>query len=524
MRFGWAMCIFALIAVGCESTVLPTPTAGPSISPTSPAVATDATTPTAVAYPLPYPIPFPPPRGTVPPPPTWTPSATATPTSLPTTVPRVQSVLPERLPSLPRDLLFISHRQLLRWNKSNKHIEQLASAVKAFDASRDGARIALSLYSSVDEDTIAVLDSSSLRLTVLAKVAAINPRGFSQDPTLAISPDGQWVAYIRNEMLPQNDSNPAPTSAPLPSRSQRIEGDIWITHAQRPEQASRVGHCDSVEVYESNQSACFNIVWSSDSNVLAWADVRGLWVMQIGQVPQLIKSHVNAGKRFEFWHPRRLSQSNRYVLALIGEYEGGEWGIVDSRTGQSMVIPETMIYGAPYAFAAWLRDERVFVLSGVRMWEASPPTAYIWSIRNSSALTVSNQLIMRISANANQVALAPVQLESGQLVFGLSNDSHTDYLERGLYRLDEKARKAHKLTGMPPRPVSQYERDTDVFWSPDGKGAIVLNFSATPQVLDAQGGWRVFTYTVYAPTDGSALYDITHIVGDDACCFVWLNK
>src|SRR5439155_22388731 len=121
---------------------------GPTI--TGVALAKDTTMPTAVAYPLPSPAPYlpprdtayPPPYGTVPPPATYTPSATATPTSLPTTVPRVQSVLPDRLPSLPRDLLFISHRQLLRWNKSNKHIDQLASAVKAFDASRDGARIA----------------------------------------------------------------------------------------------------------------------------------------------------------------------------------------------------------------------------------------------------------------------------------------------------------------------------------------------------------------------------------------------
>jgi hypothetical protein len=64
-----------------------------------------------------------------------------------------------------------------------------------------------------------------------------------------------------------------------------------------------------------------------------------------------------------------------------------------------------------------------------------------------------------------------------------------------------------KVNGLPPVVRDYYS--VEVAWSPDGSGAVFKDGMA--QTL------------LYAPADGSALYDLRPIIGEVACCFTWVN-
>ncbi len=518
--------ILLMFISACESVPAPTTTALPP--PTIPAPTETyrpLPTPTGTATATPTRAPVPPAVTVVPPSPTPLPTLTSTPVA--TVVPPVRPAAIDHLPAITHDLLFIGAETLQRWDHVTNRIETLAVSVNSFSVDADGRRLELRRSLSEDEEEIAWLDLRTRQLTPLARVPSTQSESYYPAKLSAISPDGQWVAYLARGSRPSIDGTPLPTAVPIRMKrydSTAVNGMIYAVRLDSPEQRLEVG-------YAATERTLFEawgyggLLWSPDSRAVMWTDYRGVWLAEPGKTGRMVIPH-NTGLGFGFhvWHPLSWSPSGRYIDAVVGHYEGAQLGVLDTHTGSGVEVPDTHIYHS-FASASWLQDDRLFVVTDNQYHDPAtidPPTVDVWRMAATPHLTLTREIHFRVSQATENRTVAPAQLINGQLVFALSNESLTNYRERGLYSVNLKLRRARKFTGIPPPPLSQYHAPPQIFWSPDGAGAIILNLSATDRVLDANGSWRIFTHTLYAATDGSPLYDLEPVVGDDVCCFTWL--
>ena len=83
---------------------------------------------------------------------------------------------------------------LMRWNHRTGQLETLSSDVTCYWVSMDRRKVVLEIAKGGDIFEIAMLDLVSGRQTSLVETT-------SRVIDLAISPDGEWVAYIQSESL-----------------------------------------------------------------------------------------------------------------------------------------------------------------------------------------------------------------------------------------------------------------------------------------------------------------------------------
>jgi LysM domain len=466
------------------------------------------------------------------PPPTVTPRPTFTPTPLPTIIPPIQSVTADHLPQISHDLLFINNGRLTLWDHLTGRLEVLvgpetssvlspiqpvalmagpgapAGSVNGFSASNDGTKIALYRVITFTTYEIAFFDLGTRQLTPVYQ-------GGSQGSNLlgmSISPDGQWIAYIpQDSSSSQDHRKPRGLAAPAlyPSAGGGVRsGTVYAVRTDGSGKRLSVGVCGDPATQDYSRG-CAGLIWSPDSRSIAWGDGRGLWLAQLGQSAKQLTTNSlpmpnEIGKSINdllAW-----SSSGRYMLIAAASYGGSGIVVLDLETGNSTGLPNSEV--------SWISNDHLFVLRPGQLFGGDDPSAEIWHVDPiSSTLSVRDRSwIIRISPES--ILAAPTQLEDGQLAFAVLNASNNNYVDRGLYVANENDLVSHKINGLPPVKVldasggSPPYFDVNIFWSPDGTGALAYD--------------RLSGQLLYVPADGGDLYDLRSIM-NDACCFVWIK-
>jgi len=465
-------------------------------------------------------------------------------------------VTADHLPPLTRDLLFVDSSKLMRWNHATSQIEILVGpetfgnfqairniafasigpgpvlgSVLSFSVSEDGKKIAVVVADTApDKYDLMLFDLPTRHLAFVYQGAS---QGFGL-LDMVISPDGQWLAYIPQDVI--TTDTPVPTGTPHPMNlSQSLRpirepdqvgwvarplsgggprsGVIYAVRIDAPDERIEVGHCGEVRSleFEWGCGGRGRLLWSPDNHRLVWNDAHGIWSAELGQQPQLLVSNSsgrNGNRAFSAWS---VSPSGRYLLTWINYYEGGSQAIVDIQTRQVIDVPDTFEYPELVARVTWMRDERLFVIRRVTESGLDNYSLFgeVWhpDSANGGSLVRDETFPIPVSAGDFPFFTTPVQLDDGRLAFAVLNASNANYQTRGLYTFTPDDTMPHKANGLPP--VSDYYY-SDVFWSPDGSGAVVQG---------QQGG-----SLLYAPADGSALYDLRPVLGDNVCCFAWLKQ
>ncbi len=369
---------------------------------------------------------------------------------------------------------------LRRWNHVTRRIETLIAfdqlpAFAPLTVSDNGTELAL-----VNNGQIVVLDLGTLLKTNLNKAPSYLPQ-------VAISPDGESVAYIDPSIFRQSRSG-APVTA----------GEIYAIEVDAPAQRLDLGLCGEENGYPTTGD-CRGFLWSPDGRQLAWRDARGIWLADLKHpaTPKLFKLPDYTNYSVWAWSP-----SGRYLLLEQESQEGNFAAVLDTQTGRL----KGFHFIGPREDITWLQDDRLFTIWPMEIWRLDPAS--------DGLLKVEARLNMRIVSGSRPRAVT--QFEDGQLAFGLLNNSYGDYQSRGLYGVEASTLQPHRLTGLPPYvPIRGGIHETTLVWNPDGTGVIFQNGAPDFYQPDNQ--------LFYIPTDGSAIYDLRPIVEDALCCFTWVR-
>lgn len=484
-------------SVSCGTTIAPTLTSMQTSTPLS--VPTSAPSPTS------------PPTPTVPP------------VSMPTTVPSIQPATAYQLPPITHNLLFVSESGLVRWNHATSQLEVLVGVepwasyggIKAFSVNADGQRIVLERRKTVPEYEVALLDLGTDQI-----VSLLLSERTGQFWGLAISPDGAWIAYISPGTLPSDTTG---NKLHLASLQPRLAaggygyGVIYAMQTEAPRQRIEVGFCSEKRSQEAWRS-CMGFLWSPDSRAIIWSDADAVWLAELGRDAQLLIPHtigvspVQGSSTVEL---RAWSPLGRYVLAGIGHFEGWNWGVIDTETGQAAELPDMLevAYWGPHV--NWMQDGRLFAVRPGDILAGTSPSGQIWRVETSSelALTLDKEFVIDVAPE--NYPTAPVQVTDNHLAFALLNASTANYAERGLYFVQLDSLTPYKVNGLPlagrindpAEGLAKVDFAVSIHWSPDGAGAV---FQDEYQVA-----------RLYVPTDGGPLYDLRPAFGDWSCCFRW---
>lgn len=409
----------------------------------------------------------------------------------------------------------------------------LLGSVLAFSDSEHGRKVALQLQE------VGAYNLSMLSLDTRKSISLVDQTGNLLD--MSISPDGHKVVYVPQDSLTMTVHPPTTTPSTTPSPADSVlwppqpllsslvgiqlaasvrrpragggpmSGKILVVRADAPNQPHAVGYCAEVDISLDYRFGCQGVLWSPDSSALVWGDGRGMWLSDLKAPAHLVASNYFAPPNKPgsfFYGPVSWSPVGRYVLLQISLYEGGSRAILDTQTGHVAGIPDSFEYVGPSALITWMRDGRLFILSPGGAISGVGVTGEIWQINPESQGLLSRKAVFPISLASESYPAAPEHLEGGRLAFAMLNASSTNYLERGLYDLPLDAFVPRRVIGLPPAGSDEFHDFwTEVFWAPDGSGAIVRD--------------RLANWIVYASISTSALYDLQRIVSQDVCCFTW---
>jgi hypothetical protein len=458
-------------------------------------------------------------------PPTDTPFPTPTATPRPTIVPPVLTVTASNLPRLARDVLFLADGSLKYWHGQTGQIETLLGpdspaqpsgpgAVSLFTVSDDNRFIALQRVGQAAMTyEVALLELETRELTTIQQGTALD-RGVLG---LAFSPDGQWLAYVAQGTVPA--ARPA---------DEEGTGTVYAVRTDAADLVIELGECGRLET-DGLSLRCLNwgrLLWSPNGAPFVWSDGYGLWLGQVGRAARLLApNHTDVSDEAQVFSAWAWSPAGDYLLAWINHfegvsqatgalrYQGSSQAVVDVASGNVIPIPDTFESGEPVARASWLTDGRLFVVRRVGSVgaESHLPEAYslfaeIWHISPAdSALALDQTLPIVDNAEGSPTMTGIERLTDSRLAFGILSKSNGDYETRGLYTFAPGDARLRKVTGLPP--ISDYR--VEPTWAPDGSGAFIHR----------SAGGRL----LYAPGDGSAVYEVGRALDGDECCLTWLK-
>ncbi|MBI4770422.1 MAG: hypothetical protein HY784_08450 [Chloroflexi bacterium] len=515
-----ALGLCLLLGSACSSPPVQerTPTAAAPLA-TAPLLAT----PTAplLATPPPPPTDLPsasPPGPTLTAIPTPTPLPTLTPTPGATVIPPIESLPEGYFPPLTHDLYFLENHRLMRRNHATAQLETVLGAetsgteppptgIGAYEFSRDGRLLAFIRYWIADPPgpyALNLLDMATQQITPVYEEHAPGAGLLG----MALSPDGEWLAFIPQDAVAAGDRRgpgwAAPAQRPRAGGGPQ-SGVIYAVRTGGLHERVEVGYCAEVRSDEFVRG-CGGMVWSPDSQSLAWSDALGLWLAAVGQgAPRpLLENKHDGWEHTRAYSAAAWSPAGRFLRLWISHYEGGSQAILDMQTGQLADLPDSFEYPEPLARAAWLPDGRLFALRSTNTGEGYALHGEVWRMEPGSAdlLVLAASFPITATGREGFTFFAPEVLEDGRVALAVVNPSNADYQSRGLYVVAPDELTVRKLTGLPPG-----SRGMQVLWSPDGASALVRDWS-TGRLL-------------YVPADGSALYDLRPAMGENVCCFTW---
>jgi hypothetical protein len=508
---GICLCAYSLAACSHQarptSTIKPTPTVLLTVAPTinftnSPHPSTASL---AMSIPSPTPKPSETPSYTPTPSAILLPSATHTQTVTQSETPVVLVYIAglENLPVLTHDLQFIRGNRVMVWNHVTGQIEVKLDMNQWRDGvvepkltNRDhkiirisGAGQSESNYGSGSVD-IELIDTITGEIQLLEHFELVSGKNMVGD--FSVSPMLNWITYKTGDLSQGSESPP----------------DKMVLHAinlESPYQKIKVSD------YFYTRSAVSSI-WSPYEGIFLWEDARGIWISDLSQQSTHLLIAQEAGTGGSVSPLSTWSPSGRFLLTdVLGAIEGSSMAVLDIQTGRVADIIDTFEYAVPGATPGWITDDQLFVVYPGDWFEGKHPLmGRIWSLNTEGELKLSLEVEFPIeNIDVRFIPYAPTQLGDGRLAFAIDANASSEMptipenrWDSGLYTVSFEDLKPQRVNVLP-------KGGTQIInWLPDGSGALVRN-------------WTNGSY-IYVPFDGSPLWDLTHLLGEEACCFEWL--
>ncbi len=418
--------------------------------------------------------------------PTWTPHPTLTPlptlgptaTSFPPVVPASESDQPAAL----FDLIYLQRGVLRTWDSESGQILDLMAGgesdepvrdVQSYSISSDAARLGLIVRRP---------GSTGFEVQVYQRPSGENllamPITAAEVLDAALSPDGQWYAYIA--------SSPG--------------GDlINLLPVADPAGAFQAGVCGS---------DCAGLLWSPGGSLLIWSDASGVWQIEpaLGATRppvKLAEPYVQIvsgeGNQFAAYRPLSWSPAASFLLLARGNAPDSPRLILVRDTGQIEQLPGPLLYVDPGLSIAWSPDQSLRVLRS-RLSQAEPG-AFIetWQVQPGGQPLLNLIDSTLVSDDSADAPFGPLVLEAETTLFAMLNFRTPGYAEQdGTYIL-----RSGTLTKLNDLPFLSVEA---VLWAPDGSASLILTRHRS----------------LFVPSNGEPIYDLRPFLGANACCFRWV--
>lgn len=418
---------------------------------------------------------------------------TATPE--PVTPPQTQT-LPASATVQPRadgHVLFLDGKELKLWDPVQLQVESLASNVSDFSASASGLRIILQrgkriTANGVELFDLALFDRESRRITILIDEA---PRLAN----LTISPDGQWVAYA----------------------ALKDGGPLFVLPTHQSGEPIQIGACLEEPGFKCTEA----VQWSSDSRAVLWTDSRGVWRNSVKQAtPHLVLGNIldisdpkgETSPVRVIYHSLNWSPAGRYALVSVMPVrsEVGWQGLIDTRSGRIVEVPDSYAFRLPSANAAWTEQGKLLVvhnsdpqtgrLPNAQLYQILPTRADLLGLEKSFDLQVEELVEPQALASTVPDLRVDWLAQTSPYAFVLGVMLPEISLSPFLCSLDLRFGGLQKIRDIP------FDAGL-VAWSPNGSSALILG---------------LHDQVIYAPPRGAALLDLRPSLGEKACCFQWI--
>ena len=361
------------------------------------------------------------------------------------------------LPEMTSDLLFLSGEDLVRWDPIKNIVVPLAANVIDYAYSADGRRIAMLRYSRITANGIAllnldILDMHSKQITSISK-------GIASLSHISISPDGRWIAY-------QLEDDPK---------------TILGVSIQEPETLIELGSCT-----QPDNSPCKPLAWAPDGFSLLWEDSQGLWLSK----PERPQPVLVAPRLMEVLDPKgqqaqirvsfkgfNWSPEGRFGITQISTQAGVCWyAVLDTRAGNWLEIPETFENVGPASAAVgWLRDGKIVTINpriaaaqpGIRIdvYNLIPTGKQPFELEREFFFSTKQLPLQTSDDKIKVIARWPDQTWDQILSFGITTTAGNELV---LFWVDLENEQS-EISSLIEKKVNQ------VFWAPDGQGALVLD-------------------------------------------------
>ncbi|KAA3644655.1 MAG: hypothetical protein DWQ07_14665 [Chloroflexi bacterium] len=417
--------------------------------------------------------------------------------------------------------------EIWRWRANTLSAEKLVGSSDdslvvvpgpILDFDEQNGVILVSLIAGIDAQEeatyqLGIVDIEKLNYRVLVE-SKQNLR-FPRSPfeEIALSPDANWAAYSFG-LITDYD-----LTSQYPFYSYR-DREINIFQIDQPWDVISLGRCD----FLTNRGSCFvGLHWAPDSSKLAWHGNGGLWIHEIEGSPELfIEDFIdleNETKNIRY-SPREWSLDGKYLIYSREGWEWGEKGILEVETGKFVEIPQTRIaVGHPHTEVVLSSPERVYVVQSVfQDPRAEEPPKHtdvtIYEIYSSTdGISLVEYAHRELKSNLQDYAYDPVILPDGDILWIIERIQAEDdsYLPNQRFLVAN-----YELFRNEIIELNQFDFSMDklehvyrrFYWISGGSGILIHHHG----------------YAVYVATDGSVSASITEIVGNDACCFAWVEN
>lgn len=363
------------------------------------------------------------------------------------------------------DLLYISQDRLMRWDHSTGYHGLLADGVVEYAASADGRMILLLRSRRITANGIAahdldLLDLQSMQITPVRQ-------GIARPFHMALSPDGQWLAYTREE----------------------TRGPVVALGIKNPKMDIVLGDCTQLQ-----PGHCGELAWSVDSRILLWSEAQGLWASRLEEK----SAHLIHSTKVPINDPKgqamdidvqftslRWSPAGRFALVDIRPVQSHViWkAILDTLTGRLAQVPDSFITSegaltdAQVSGVLWLQDGSLISASSSDPSHQKPPAIRIWRIMPTNPnMLVGGRMIALYaedfpfsSSSSKAIPIHCVnwlaQQDPQRIFLGvtLANSAAAPVL----YSLSLENGRLQTLFPIPPDA-------TGVLWAPDASGVLVI--------------------------------------------------
>ena len=385
-------------------------------------------------------------------------------------VPLVSETLPPITETIPppstSDLLFLSQRQLLRWDPVTDFVGVLAEGVIDFSVSADGKTIAMLRSKDVTADGeekyhLDLLDFETKQIKTLLE----------ESPLLyymKISPDAQWISFYDEEK-------------PGKFYGIHIDNPMNLISADSTSlEPIQIGECES-KVEEVTETA-----WSPDSKTLLWSDTSGIWILSPGEgkTRQIHNNRVNitnpqnqTSEIEVFFHSLHWSPTGRFAMVTVAPRSSNvSWtGVIDTRTDKLAQVPDSFEVNEWETSVSWMENGDLLVLHVNDPTTQSPPFLKVFRpyYTNPDLLVEAKRIDLPVDLFQEESVFSKTslyldwanQLDDRMSLLGVAQSGAS--IAPFLLRLDFDLNQFERIFDLP-------ENTREILWSPDVQNALII--------------------------------------------------